>query len=327
MRAVMCTELGPADRLQLIDQPDPEPGPGEVIVDVRAAALNFPDTLIIQGRYQFQPELPFTPGGEAAGVVAAIGEGVDGVGVGDRVVAMAVSGAFAERWAVPAATLMPVPEQLSFVEAAAFGLTYGTSYYALKQRGQLQAGETLLVLGAAGGVGSSAVEIGKAMGARVVAAASTDEKLGFTLAMGADDTVNYSEEDLRSRIRELTDGRGVDVVYDPVGGELSELALRSTAWNGRFLVIGFASGTIPSIPLNLALLKGVSIVGVFWGRWAEKDPAASRRNFEELFAMVAEGRLRPRVTDVYPLEQYEAAFDALTGRRARGKVVLTMNDA
>jgi NADPH2:quinone reductase len=324
MRAVMCTELGPANRLELLEVPSPVPGPDEVVIDVRAAALNFPDTLIIQGQYQFQPGLPFVPGGEAAGVVSAVGERVSGVEIGTRVVSMAVSGAFAEQWSVPAATLMSVPDELSDIEAAAFGLTYGTSYYALKQRADLREGETLLVLGAAGGVGSAAVEIGKAMGARVIAAASTDEKLGFATAMGADATINYVTDDLRDGIKALTDGGGVDVVYDPVGGDLSEAALRSMAWDGRFLVIGFASGTIPSIPLNLALLKGVSIVGVFWGSWFGKDPAASTENFRELFAMVAAGRLRPRVTDVYPLEEYEAAFDALTGRRARGKVVLTM---
>jgi NADPH2:quinone reductase len=295
-----------------------------LVVDVRAAALNFPDTLIIEGKYQFQPDLPFVPGGEAAGVVAVLGEGVDRFQVGDPVVAMGVAGAFAEKWKVEAATTMPKPDELSFVEAAAFGLTYGTSYYALKQRAELQPGETLLVLGAAGGVGSSAVEIGKAMGARVIAAASTDEKLAFAADMGADEGINYATEDLRGRIKELTGGAGVDVVYDPVGGDMSELALRSTAWNGRFLVIGFASGTIPEIPLNLTLLKGVSVVGVFWGNWTAKDPAASRKNFGELFAMVGDGKLHPRVTDVYPLSEYEAAFSALTERRATGKVVLEL---
>lgn len=322
MRAVRCVELGPADRLELLDVPDPTPGPGEVVIDVHAAALNFPDTLIIQGKYQFQPDLPFTPGGEAAGVVSAIGDGVSDVTVGSRVITIGLNGAFAEKWAVPATDLMPMPGHLTYVEAAAFGLTYGTSYYALKQRANLQPGETLLVLGAAGGVGASAVEIGKAMGATVIAAASTAEKLTFASEMGADHGINYMDDNLRSRIEELTDGRGVDVVYDPVGGEFSEIALRSMAFNGRFLVIGFASGTIPQIRLNLALLKGVSIVGVFWGSWIGKDPAASAENFGELFDMVARGTIHPRVTDVYPIEEYEAAYAALTGRRARGKVVL-----
>jgi NADPH2:quinone reductase len=322
MKAVRCVELGPADRLELQDVPDPEPGPGEVVIEVHAAALNFPDTLIIQGRYQFQPDLPFTPGGEAAGIVSAVGEGVSDVTAGSRVVSVGINGAFAEKWVVKAADLMPMPARLTFVEAAAFGLTYGTSYYALKQRADLQPGETLLVLGAAGGVGASAVEIGKAMGATVIAAASTSEKLAFASEMGADHGINYMDDNLRGRIDEITSGRGVDVVYDPVGGEFSETALRSMAWNGRFLVIGFASGTIPQIRLNLALLKGVSIVGVFWGSWTGKDPAASAENFAELFEMVANGQLHPRVTDVYPLSEYEAAYAALTGRRARGKVVL-----
>lgn len=322
MRAVVCSELGPAESLELVEIPDPVPGPGEVVLDVRAAALNFPDTLVIEGKYQMQPDLPFIPGGEAAGVVAAVGEGVAADQIGSPFIAMGLVGAFAEKWKVPAQTLMAKPEQLSFEEAAAFGLTYGTSYYALKQRANLQPGETLLVLGAAGGVGSSAVEIGKAMGARVIAAASTDEKLEFATAMGADEGINYSTEDLRARLKEITGGSGVDVVYDPVGGDLSEPALRSTAWNGRFLVIGFAAGPIPQIPLNLMLLKGISVVGVFWGSWSTKDPKASMQNFAELFAMVGDGKLHPRVTDVYPLEDFEAAFGALTGRRARGKVVL-----
>ncbi len=323
MRAVVCSELGPASSLSLEELPDPVPGPGEVVMDVRAAALNFPDTLVIEGKYQMQPELPFIPGGEAAGVVVAAGEGVTGFPVGAPVMSMGLVGAFAEQWKVPAQSLMPKPDKLTFEEAAAFGLTYGTSYYALKQRANLQPGERLLVLGAAGGVGSSAVEIGKAMGATVIAAASTDEKLAFAAGMGADEGINYAAEDLRSRIKEITGGVGVDVVYDPVGGGLSEPALRSTAWNGRFLVIGFAAGDIPAIPLNLMLLKGVSVVGVFWGSWAGRDPVASQQNFAELFAMVEEGKLHPRVTDVYPLEQYAAAFDALTGRKARGKVVLS----
>lgn len=322
MKAVVCHELGPADRLRLEEVPAPEPGPGEVVVDVRAAALNFPDTLIIEGKYQFRPDLPFVPGAEASGIVAEVGAEVDGVAVGDRVAAVGVSGAFAERWSVPATSLIPVPDELSFEEAAGFGLTYGTSYYALKQRAGLQAGETLLVLGAAGGVGAAAVEIGAALGAHVIAAASTEEKLAFTRELGAAETINYATEDLRGRLKELAPA-GADVVYDPVGGDLSEAALRSTAWGGRFLVIGFASGDIPSIPLNLALLKGASIVGVFWGNWAQRDPAASQQNFAELAGKVAAGELRPRVSRVFPAEDYEAAFAELTGRTAIGKVVLT----
>jgi len=322
MRALVCSELGPAERLSVREVPDPEPGPGELVLDVRAAGLNFPDTLIIEGKYQFRPDLPFIPGGEASGVVSAVGREVRGVKVGDEVVAMAVSGAFAEKWAVDANTVMAKPPSLEHRVAAGFGLTYGTSYYALQQRAKLQPGETLLVLGAAGGVGSSAVDIGKAMGARVIAAASTDEKLAYAAELGADEGVNYSNEDFRDRIRELTEGRGVDVVYDPVGGDLSEPALRSMAWNGRFLVIGFAAGSIPEIPLNLPLLKGVSVVGVFWGAWTKRDPAASAANFAELFSMVESGALHPQVAAVYPLDGYVEAFGALTGRKARGKVVL-----
>ncbi len=324
MRAVVCTEYGPAERLEVLDVPAPEPGPGEVLIEVRAAGLNFPDTLLVEGKYQVRPDLPFTPGSEAAGVVAAVGGGVTDIEVGSRVISIGTGGAFAEMWSVPAHTVMPIPEQLGFEEAAGFGLTYGTAYYAFTQRASLQPGETVLVLGAAGGVGSAAVEIAKSIGARVIAAASTDEKLAFARELGADFGINYSRDDLRTSIKEITTGAGVDVVFDPVGGDLSEPALRSTAWNGRFLVIGFASGTIPSIPLNLTLLKGVSVVGVFWGSWVERDPAGAAGNFEELFGLVAAGKLRPRVTDTYRLEDCAEAFGALTGRLATGKVVLTV---
>jgi NADPH2:quinone reductase len=301
--------------------PDPRPGSGEIVLDVRAAGLNFPDTLIIEGRYQFHPDLPFVPGGEGSGVVSAVGDGVTRFSVGDEVIAMAVSGAFAEKWAVDTNSVIPKPASLDFEHAAGFGHTYGTSYYALKQRAGLQPGESLLVLGAAGGVGSSAVDIGKALGARVIAAASTDEKLSYATRLGADDVINYSTEDLRDRIQDLTDGTGVDVVYDPVGGDLAETTLRSMAWNGRFLVVGFAAGSIPEIPLNLPLLKGVSIVGVFWGAWTKRDPAGLVSNFAELFAMVEQGRLNPQVSAAYPLERYVEAFGALTGRKAMGKVI------
>ncbi len=322
MRALVCRELGPADRLRIEDVAEPEPGPGEVVVDVAAAGLNFPDTLIIQGSYQFQPELPFTPGAEAAGTVSAVGEDVTGVAVGDRVVALGLFGAFAEKWKVPADGLIPIPEAMTEEQAAGFGLTYGTAYHALKDRAGLEAGEDLIVLGAAGGVGSAAVEIGKAMGARVIAAASTDEKLAFCRELGADDVINYGTEDLKTRMRELTGGKGADVVYDPVGGPYTEPALRSTAFGGRFLVIGFASGEIPAIPLNLPLLKVNSIVGVFWGSWSRRNPAASQRNFAELVQMVEEGRLSPRVTQVFDLDDFVEAFATLSGRRAIGKVLL-----
>ncbi len=324
MRALLCTELGPADRLSVGEMPDPVAGPGEVVVEVAAAGLNFPDTLVIEGKYQFQPELPFVPGGEAAGTIIEAGAGVD-LEPGTRVVAVGLSGAFAEKWAVPAAMTVPLPDDFDLVTAAGFGMTYGTVHYALHHRAHLHQGETLLVLGAAGGVGSAAVQVGKALGARVIAAASTDEKLAFAAEMGADDGINYVEDDLRKRVKELTGGAGVDVVFDPVGGDMTEAALRSTAFDGRLLVIGFASGEIPKVATNLALLKGASIVGVFWGSWAMRNPQASRRSYEEVFAMVGDGRIRPAVTEVYPLERFVDAFGALTSRRAKGKVVLTMS--
>ena len=322
MRALVCSELGSADKLSVREVPDPQPDPREVVIDVRAAGLNFPDTLIIQGKYQFRPDLPFVPGGEASGVVSAVGSEVVGFSVGDEVMAMGVSGAFAEKWAVEAAAVIPKPASFGHRVAAGFGLTYGTSFYALKQRADLQPGETLLVLGAAGGVGSAAVGLGKAMGARVIAAASTDDKLAYATELGADAGINYTTDDFRDRVKELTGGRGVDVVYDPVGGSLTEPALRSLAWNGRLLVIGFAAGSIPKIPLNLPLLKGASITGVFWGAWTQRDPAASAANFAELFSMVESGALHPQVSAVYPLDGFVEAFGALTGRRAKGKVIL-----
>ena len=325
MRALLCTELGPASRLSVADVDDPVPGPGEVIVDVEAAGLNFPDTLIIEGKYQFKPDLPFTPGGEAAGVVSAVGEGVHRPSVGDRIIALHSHGAFAEKWKVPATAVAPIPAGLDPAQAAAFGLTYGTSYHGLKDRVHLQPGETLLVLGAAGGVGSAAVELGKAMGARVIAAASDEDKLAWATDLGANATVDYTKTDLREAIKELTDGRGVDVVYDPVGGDFTEAALRSTAWNGRLAVVGFAAGDIPSIPLNLTLLKGVSIVGVFWGRSMSEEPALHRQNFADLAAMIADGRIRPRVSAEFSLDEYEEAFALFTNRRVKGKAVFRMN--
>jgi NADPH2:quinone reductase len=324
MRALLCTELGPPSQLTVAEVDDPVPGPGEVLVEVGAAGLNFPDTLIIEGKYQFRPELPFSPGGEAAGVVAEVGEGVAGVSPGDRVIAVSTFGAFAERWVVPAASVLPIPADLDAVTAAGFALTYGTSYHALKQRAAIQPGETLLVLGAAGGVGSAAVELGRAMGARVIAAASTTPKLDFCRQLGADEVVDYSAESLRDRVRELTAGRGVDVVFDPVGGELTEQAFRSTAWNGRHLVVGFAAGDIPAIPINLALLKGASLVGVFWGRSLGEEPATAFQNFVELSALVAEGRIHPRIWKVFELEDYEEAFGVFARREVMGKAVFRL---
>jgi NADPH:quinone reductase len=321
MRALLCTELGPASKLSVREVDDPTPGEGEVVLDVEAAGINFPDTLIIEGKYQFKPDLPFSPGGEAAGTVSAVGEGVSSVSVGDRVIALSGHGAFAEKWVVPAVSVAPIPPGLDSVSAAAFGLTYGTSYYALKDRARLQAGETLLVLGAAGGVGSAAIELAKAMGATVIAAASTDDKLAWAKELGADHVIDYTTEDLRDRLKDLTGGRGVDVVYDPVGGELTEAAVRSTAWNGRLLVVGFAAGDIPAIPLNLTLLKGMSIVGVFWGRSMSEEPKLHRQNFAEMAAMIAGGRIRPRVSAEFSLDEYEEAFAMFTERKVKGKAV------
>jgi NADPH2:quinone reductase len=291
---------------------------------VKAAGLNFPDVLMIQGKYQMQPDMPFIPGGECAGVVSAVGAKVSRFKVGDKVLSAGGSGAFCEKIAVHELGAFPMPDGLSFEQAAGVSITYFTSYYALKQRANLQPGETLLVLGAAGGVGTSAIELGKHMGAKVIAAASTDEKLALCKKLGADELINYSNENLKDAIKELTGGRGVDVVYDPVGGDYTESALRGMAWNGRYLVIGFASGPIPKIPLNLTLLKGCSIVGVFWGRFTGEESAVNLKNIEELWALFESGKISPAVTDSFPIEQYEEAFNCMMERRARGKVILTL---
>ncbi len=325
MKAVVCSELGMPDKLNLAtDWPDPEPGPDDVLIDVKAAGLNFPDVLIIQGKYQIQPELPFVPGGEFAGTVSAVGAAVTRYKPGDKVISMGSTGAFCERVAVHQAAVFPMPTTLSFEQAAGISITYFTSYYALKQRANLQAGETLLVLGAAGGVGTTAVELGKLMGARVIAAASSAEKLELCKKLGADEVINYSEVSLKDAIKELTGGKGVDVVYDPVGGEYAEPAIRGMGWNGRYLVIGFASGPIPKIPLNLTLLKGCSLVGVFWGRFTMEEPERNRKNVEELWELFEQGKLQPVVTDTFPLDQYEKAYQSMIERRALGKVILTL---
>jgi NADPH2:quinone reductase len=323
MKALVCKQHGSVEDLSLEENwPEPKCGPREVIVDVKAAGLNFPDTLIIAGKYQVQPEMPFIPGAEAAGIVSEIGADVANVKVGDEVIFIGSHGGFCERATVPAMMVIPKPPGQSFLQAAGIGMTYFTSYHALKQRAQLQPGETVLVLGAAGGVGITAVELAKQMGATVIAAASTEEKLELTRKMGADYTINYVTDNLRDRIKEITGGKGVDVIYDPVGGDMAETALRSIAWNGRFLVVGFAAGDIPKIPLNLALLKGASIVGVFWGAFTQKETANNLQNIKELWGMFAEKKLAPVVTDVFPLEDYEKAFRHLTERRARGKVIM-----
>ncbi len=324
MKALLCKEFGTADRLVLEEIADPIAGKGEVVVDVKAAGINFPDTLIIEGKYQFKPPFPFTPGGESSGVVSAVGDGVDGFAIGDRVIASMMVGGFAEKALAPAEMLTKIPDEMNFNTAAGFTVTYATSYHALKQRANLQAGETLLVLGAAGGVGLAAVELGKAMGAKVIAAASTDDKLEVCKTAGADEVINYSTENLKERIKELTGGKGADVIYDPVGGNLSEQALRGIAINGRFLVVGFAAGDIPKIPLNLTLLKQCQIVGVFWGAWARADRQAHDDNFAELLQMFLDGKLKPLVSQTFPLTSYVDAYACLTERRAKGKVILTM---
>jgi NADPH2:quinone reductase len=322
MRAVICRELtGLAGLEHVTDWPEPQAGPGEVVVGVKAAALNFPDVLMIQGLYQERPPLPFVVGTEMAGEVVAVGEGVSQFAAGDRVVA-ACGRTLAERVAVKASLLLPAPRGLGFEAAAGICITYFTTQHALKQRAALQPGETLLVLGAAGGVGTTAVELGKEMGATVIAAASTDEKLELARSLGAAQLINYTTQDLRERIKEITAGRGVDVVYDPVGGTLAEPALRSMAWKGRYLVIGFAGGDIPRIPLNLPLLKGCSIVGVFWGSFAQRERDVQRQNVAELWALFESGRLKPVVGETHALADYAAAFESLGGRRARGKVVV-----
>jgi NADPH2:quinone reductase len=322
MRAVLCTEYGAQDKLSIGDVADPVAGPGEVAIDMAAASLNFPDLLVIAGLYQFKPEPPFVPGAEGAGIISEVGSDVPHIEIGQRVMAVGVQGAFAGKWVVDARSVIPIPDDMDFDTAASLTLAYGTSYHALKQRAALESGEVLLVLGAAGGVGSAAVEIGKSMGATVIAAASTDEKLEFCSELGADMTINYATEDLKARVKELSGGRGADVIYDPVGGDLSEQAFRSIAWKGRHLVVGFASGDIPSIPLNLPLLKGAQIVGVFWGSFTSREGEENIRNGAELFQMLSDGTLKPRVTNVFPLEDYESAFDLMASRQATGKVVL-----
>lgn len=322
MKALLCKHLGPARDLVLEDVPSPTPKPNEVLLNVQAAGVNFPDTLIIEGKYQFQPPLPFSPGGEAAGTVAAVGDKVSGFKVGDRVMALTGWGAFAEQVAVPAANVMAVPAGMDFITAAAFGMTYGTSMHALRQRGRLQTGETLLVLGASGGVGLAAVEIGKAIGARVIAAASSAQKLAVARAAGADDLIDYSQDNLREAIKRLTDGKGVDVIYDPVGGELFEHAVRGLAWNGRLLVVGFASGTIPQLAANLVLLKGAAVLGVFWGAFAQRQPDDNAANFKQLFAWHAQGKLKPLVSQTYALADAGAAIETLGQRQAVGKLVV-----
>lgn len=326
MRAILCKEYGPADTLVIEDTKSPEAKGSGVKVRVRAAGLNFPDTLIIEGKYQIKPTMPFSPGGEMSGEVLAIGEKVTRFKAGDRVMGLTGYGAFAEEVVVAEANLLPVPEGMSDEEAAAFTMVYGTSYHALKQRANIQPGETLLVLGASGGVGLATVELGKAMGAHVIAAASSADKLAVAKQAGADEVINYTDEPLKDTIKKLTNNRGVDVVYDPVGGEFTEQALRGMAWNGRHLIVGFAAGDIPKIPANLTLLKGCSVVGVFWGAFTQKEPETSAQNMMDLFKLYSAGKIKPRISEVFAFEDYARALNALSERRAKGKIVLKVAD-
>ena len=324
MKAVVCKQYGPPESLVYEELPSPKPGAGEVVISVKAASVNFPDVLIIQNKYQFKPPLPFSPGSELAGVVKEVGSGVTAFRPGDRVMAFTTYGAFSEEVKTEAARLLPLPEKMDFVTGAAFVLTYGTSDHALRDRAALKAGETLLVLGAAGGVGLAAIEIGKALGARVIACASSDDKLAVCREHGADEGINYASEDLRERIKALTDGRGIDVVYDAVGGPYTEPAFRSLAWRGRLLVVGFAAGDIPKLPLNLPLLKGASVVGVFWGDFARREPKEFAASMKQLGRWYAEGRLKPHVSQTLPLARAADAIKLLASRQAKGKVVVTM---
>lgn len=322
MKAVLCKSFGLPDTLVIEDVESPKAGKGQVVISVKSCSVNFPDTLIIQGLYQFKPPFPFSPGGDVAGIVKEVGEGVKHLKVGDDVFALTGHGGFAEEVLCDAKATFPMAPGMDYDTSAAFTMVYGTSYHALKDRAQLKSGETLLVLGAAGGVGLTAVELGKVMGAKVIAAASSDEKLALCRKYGADETINYSTENLKDRIKEITNGKGVDVVYDPVGGEYSEQALRATAWEGRFLVIGFAAGDIPKIPLNLALLKGCDIRGVFWGSFVARDPKANMVNIMELLQMYQKGQIKPYISKRYSLAESPEALYDLMNRKAQGKIVI-----
>jgi NADPH2:quinone reductase len=322
MHAWLCKDPVGVDQLVWSEIPTPAPAAGEVLVEIKAASLNFPDLLIVQNKYQMKPPLPFVPGSEYAGVVRALGDGVRHLKVGQPVACLSGTGGFATHTLAPAALCLPLPDAFPFVDAAAFIMTYATSHHALVDRAQLQAGETLLVLGAAGGVGTAAIQIGKALGARVIAAASTDEKCTLCISLGADATINYSQENLRDALKTLTAGKGPDVVYDPVGGDLTEAAFRSIAWRGRYLVVGFAAGPIPALPLNLALLKGASLVGVFWGDYAKREPRANAAMLQELVGWYAAGRIKPVIDRTMPMADLKAAYARMGSRAVQGKLVL-----
>jgi len=324
MKAIVCEQYGLPSTLVYKEVPIGQPKSNEVRVAVKACSINFPDTLIIRGLYQFKPPLPFTPGNDIAGIILEAGEEVKHLKTGDAIFGFTMQGGFAEEVIVPANQIFPKPAGIDFPIAASFLLAYGTSYHALKDRAKLKTGETLVVLGASGGVGLAAVALGKLMGARVIAAASTEDKLALCVANGADETINYETEDLKKRIKELTGGKGADVIYDPVGGAYSEAALRATAWEGRFLVVGFAAGDIPKIPLNLTLLKGCQIVGVFWGEFAKRFPKENMKNSLELLEWVLTGKLKPHIHATYPLAQTAEALEEMMARKVKGKVVVVI---
>ena len=322
MKAILCTHFGTPDELELRDIPPPVPGPGEAVVAVKAAALNFFDLLITAGKYQHKPPFPFSPAAEFAGIVEAVGAGVSGVAPGDRVIGSIGWGAAREAIAVPAERLVKIPDGLDFERAAGLTVTYSTTLYGLRERGGLKRGETLVVLGASGGTGLAAIEIGKVLGARVIACASSDEKLAFAREHGADETVNYAKDDFRAALKRLGGERGVDVVYDPVGGPYAEPAVRALGWEGRYLVIGFAAGDIPKLPLNLVLLKSCDIRGVLWGAWTLREPKAQQAMMTEIVRWCADGKLSAHVHAVYPLADIAAALKAIAERKAMGKIVL-----
>lgn len=325
MKAIVCNRFGKPDTLNYQEIEVPNPKEGQILITVKACSVNFPDTLIIQGKYQFRPEFPFSPGSDVAGIVEKIGKNVSHFNVGDEIVGFIPFGGFAEKAIVNAKDCFPKPKGMSMVNASAFLLAYGTSYHALKNRANLQKGETVLILGASGGVGLTALELAKLMGAKVIAAASSKEKLELCKKFGADEVINYTDESLKERVKEITNGKGVDVIYDPVGGHYSELALRAIAWKGRHLVIGFANGDIPKIPINLTLLKGASIVGVFWGAFAQKEPKESLANIQQLLTWFVKGDLKPHIDKTYSLKNAPIALDAMMNRKTKGKIVIDMD--
>jgi NADPH2:quinone reductase len=322
MKAVVCQAWGLPDTLTVQELPDPQAAAGQVVIDVKAASVNFPDVLIVQGKYQFKPELPFIPGSEVAGVIRSVADDVTTFKAGDKVIAFTSTGGFGQQLVAPVPALMPMPPGMDFDTAAAITLTYGTSHHAVVDRAALKAGETMLILGAAGGVGLAAIEIGKALGARIIACASTAEKLAVCKQHGADVLINYSSQDLREAIKAATGGKGPDVIYDPVGGEYAEPAFRSIAWRGRYLVVGFANGEIPKLPLNLTLLKGASLIGVFWGEFAKREPKANLAGMRQLMEWLQEGKIRPHISGRYKLEETAQALNDMAARKVTGKVVI-----